>query len=140
MESLKETSEWNAAIHARCPRCRTGAMFTGSAYGFKIQKMNESCPHCKLKFEREPGYFYVAMFISYAMNVAELITACVGTYLLTGNLDSPWLYLGVALATAVLLSPLNYRYSRVILLFWLTPGLRYTPDRIRQQKEHAIKN
>ncbi|WP_206106032.1 DUF983 domain-containing protein [Olivibacter sp. XZL3] len=140
MESIKETSEWSAAIHALCPRCRTGAMFTGSAYGFKIQKMNESCPHCKLKFEREPGYFYVAMFISYAMNVAELIAACVGTYLLTGNLESPWLYLGATLVTAFLLSPLNYRYSRVILLFWLTPGLRYTPTINGRHKEQALNN
>ncbi|MEH6305729.1 DUF983 domain-containing protein [Olivibacter sp. CPCC 100613] len=135
MENSKEISEWNAALHARCPRCRTGAMFTGKTYGFKVQKMNENCPHCNLKFEREPGYFYVAMFVSYAMNVAELIAACVGTYLLTGNLESPWLYLGVALGTAFLLSPLNYRYSRVILLFWLTPGLRYTSDFAHRAKE-----
>lgn len=128
MENPKEISEWKAALHARCPRCRTGAIFIGKTYGLKVQKMNEHCPHCNLKFEREPGYFYVAMFVSYAMNVAELIAACVITYFLTGNLESPWLYLGVALGTAFLLSPFNYRYSRVILLFWLTPGLHYTAD------------
>ena len=130
MNAIKHTeiSEGKAALLARCPRCRTGAMFTGKVYGLKVQKMNETCPHCGLKYEREPGYFYVAMFVSYAMNVAEMITACVGTYLLTGNLESPWLYLIVALGTALLLSPFNYRYSRVILLFWLTPGLHYQPE------------
>jgi uncharacterized protein (DUF983 family) len=134
MENHKERSELKAAMHARCPRCRTGAMFTGKTYGFKVQKMNETCPHCALKFEREPGYFYVAMFVSYAMNVAELIAACVATYILTGNLESPWLYLTVALGTALVLAPINYRYSRVALLFWLTPGLQYRPDLMHHNK------
>jgi uncharacterized protein (DUF983 family) len=30
-------------------------------------KMHESCPVCGLKFEREPGYFLGAMYISYAL-------------------------------------------------------------------------
>lgn len=128
MENKNEITAFRSAVLARCPRCRTGAMFTGKVYGLKVQKMKEICPHCGLRYEREPGYFYVAMFVSYAMNVAELITACVGTYLLTGNLESPWLYLAVALGTACLLSPFNYRYSRIILLYWLTPGLHFQPE------------
>jgi hypothetical protein len=76
----------------------------------------------------EPGYFYVAMFVSYGMNVAQMVTLAVGTYMLTGS-ESPWLYVGILLGTAFLLSPFNYRYSRVILLYWLTPNLHYDPKR-----------
>ncbi|WP_079714771.1 DUF983 domain-containing protein [Parapedobacter luteus] len=121
-------TSFKAVAHAKCPRCRQGNIFTGKAYGLKVQKMNETCPHCGLRFEREPGYFYVAMFVSYAMAVAELVTACVGTYFLTGYMDGPWLYLIVAFATALVFAPFNYRYSRVILLHWLTPGLQYQPE------------
>lgn len=124
---LMAESEFSAALHARCPRCRRGPLFATSMYGLKLQKMNKDCPHCGLKFEREPGYFYVAMFVSYAMNVAEMITVCVLTYLLTGENKSPWLYIAVAFTTTIILSPFNYRYSRVILLYWLTPGLHYDP-------------
>ncbi|MHC8947741.1 DUF983 domain-containing protein [Sphingobacterium hungaricum] len=120
-------SESQAAWQGKCPRCRTGAMFTGSMYALKSQKMNVKCPHCSYKYEKEPGYFYVAMFVSYALNVAQLITVSVATYLLTGNLDSPWLYLIVCLVTAFLLAPFNYRYSRIILMYWLTPGLSFNP-------------
>lgn len=127
MEPNQYNSSWKAALHAKCPRCRQGDLFTGNAYGFKIQKMNETCSRCSLRFEREPGYFYVAMFVSYAFVVAELVAACVGTYLITGYLDGPWPYLAVTLATALLFAPFNYRYSRVILLHWLTPGLHYQP-------------
>ena len=121
-------SEFKAALHAKCPKCRTGNMFTGPMYSFGMQKMNTACPYCNFTFEIEPGYFYVAMFVSYGMVVAEMVTLAVGTYLLTSS-ESPWLYLGVLLGVALLLSPFNYRYSRVILLFWLTPNLHYDPKK-----------
>lgn len=80
-----------------------------------------------MKFEREPGYFYVAMFISYAFNVAQMITIAVATYVFTGNLENVWLYFGTIFPGIFLFAPFNYRYSRVVLLYWLTPGLHYNP-------------
>jgi len=122
-------SELSAALKAKCPRCRKGDLFATPMYGFKLQKMNIKCPCCDLKFEKEPGYFYVAMFISYAMNVAQMIALAVATYLITGIIDDPILYLAVILPAVFILSPFNYRYSRVMLLYWLTPGLKYDPER-----------
>jgi uncharacterized protein (DUF983 family) len=119
---------FKAALYAKCPRCRRGNMFATPMYGLKLQKMNVSCSHCNMKFEREPGYFYVAMFISYAFNVAQMITIAVATYVLTGNLENMWLYFATIFPAVFLLSPFNYRYSRVVLLYWLTPGLHYAPE------------
>ncbi|PPL00908.1 DUF983 domain-containing protein [Parapedobacter indicus] len=133
METTQEISEFKAALHAKCPRCRTGALFTGRAYGLKAQKMNEYCPHCQLKFEQRPGHFYVSMFVSYALSVAEMVIACLATYLITKIDDSFWLYLTVAISAALLFAPFNYRYSRVILLFWLTPGFHYQPETAKGQ-------
>ena len=104
-------------------------MFTTSMYGFKLQKMNTLCPHCQLQFEREPGYFYVAMFVSYGMNVIQMVAIGMATWLVTGNAESPWLYIAVIFIGILLLSPFNYRFSRVILLYWLTPGLNYSEER-----------
>lgn len=135
MKSIKinddrsETPVLSAALHAKCPRCRRGNMFDGPMYGLKFQKMNVSCPHCDLRFEREPGYFYVSMFISYAMSVAETIAVAVLTYLITNNLEDPLLYIATIFPAVFLLSPFNYRYSRVALLYWLTPGLHYDPEK-----------
>lgn len=80
-----------------------------------------------MTFEIEPGYFYAAMYVSYAMNVAEGGCLWVGTALLTHS-DSPWLYLGTILGGLLILSPLNFRYSRVILLYWLSPKVHYQPE------------
>jgi uncharacterized protein (DUF983 family) len=121
-------STFKAALQCKCPKCRKGNMFANSTYSLRGQKSYTHCPYCNFQFEIEPGYFYVAMFVSYGMNVAQMITLAVGTYMLTGS-ESPWLYIAILLGTAFLLSPFNYRYSRVILLYWLTPNLNYDPKR-----------
>lgn len=134
--TYKPISEFSAAVKAKCPRCRQGDLFENSMYGFKGQNMHKKCSHCHLIYEREPGYFYVAMFVSYALNVAELVTFGVATYLLTGNLDNPWLYLIVLFSGAIILAPFNYRYSRVILMYWLSPGLRFDPEMAQRPPRH----
>lgn len=127
-ENIK-LSEFSAAVKSKCPRCRQGNVFANSMYGLKSQQMHDRCPHCNLKFEREPGYFYVSMFVSYALNVAEMVTIAVLTYFITGNLENPYLYMGVIFPFVFILAPFNYRYSRIILMYWLTPGLKYDPTK-----------
>jgi uncharacterized protein (DUF983 family) len=130
INNTMEVSKAYAALHAKCPKCRKGDMFANSMYGFSSQKMNEYCPHCGFKFEIEPGYFYVAMLLSYCFIVAEMVTLAVGIYILTGS-RNPWIYVGVLLGISVILSPFNFRYSRVVLLYWLTPGVHYDPERAK---------
>ncbi|WP_299500656.1 DUF983 domain-containing protein [Mucilaginibacter sp.] len=125
-----EVSQLSAALHAKCPKCRKGNMFANSMYGLSSQKMNTHCPHCGFTFEIEPGYFYVAMFVSYAFNIAEMVSLAVAIYILTGS-HNPWVYVGALLGISVILSPFNFRYSRVVLLYWLTPGIHYDPNRAR---------
>ena len=127
---MKPISKLQAVVGCRCPRCRKGAIFSGSAYSLKGQVTNEYCAHCNLRFEREPGFFYVAMFISYAMNVAEMIALSVAAYVLGAALtyENLWIYVGVIILGVLLFAPVNYRYSRVFLLHWLTPGLGFMPS------------
>ncbi|WP_026897064.1 DUF983 domain-containing protein [Daejeonella oryzae] len=119
------TSKINAVIHAKCPKCHRGKIFSGPMYGIKLQKTNEFCPNCGMRFEVEPGYFYAAMYVSYAFNVAQMVILGMLTYYLSGEMETPWLYIGVILAGTLLFSPFNYRYSRVILLHYLTPKVKY---------------
>lgn len=135
----KEPSQFSAALHAKCPRCRRGDLFANSMYGFRTQVMHKECSYCGLRYEREPGYFYVAMFVSYALTTIQMIAIGVLTYLITKEDDSPWIYMATIFTGIVLLSPFNYRYSRVILLYWLTPGLSYSPGRRDQSKSREMK-
>jgi uncharacterized protein (DUF983 family) len=139
MESKSNSiAVWPSFVQAKCPRCRRGRVFVNSMYGFGGQKMNSTCEHCNLTFEIEPGYFYVAMFVSYGMNVAQFITAAVAINVLTGS-SNPWLYVMIILSISLILSPFNFRYSRLILLYWLTPGLHYNPELSKDQPADVRK-
>ena len=128
---MEKTSKSYAVVHGKCPHCRRGNIFSGTLYGFNIQHTNDICSHCGQRYEIEPGYFYASMYISYAMNVTEMILIGVMTYILSGGnleFDSLWLYLTTLFTGCFLLAPFNYRYSRVILLHWLSPRINYNTD------------
>jgi uncharacterized protein (DUF983 family) len=128
---MRKTARWEALLKGKCPQCRRGAIFSGSIYGLNIQRTNVYCNHCGQRFEIEPGYFYAAMYVSYAMNMIEMISLGFATYYISGgrlDFDSLWIYVGVIFLGALLLSPLNYRYSRIILLHWLSPKIKYNPS------------
>src|SRR5690606_41759338 len=116
----RHTSKIKAVIAAKCPKCRVGQMFVGSAYGIKRQRMNDLCPHCGFRFEIEPGYFYAAMYVSYGLSMAELVVAGLLTYEITKS-ESPWVYLAVRLTAIVVAAPINYRFSRLNFLHYLNP-------------------
>lgn len=120
------TSKFHAMIHSKCPKCHVGNVFEGKVYSLRKQHMNEVCPHCGVKYEVEPGYFYAAMYVSYALSVAEIVSVSVAIAILTGS-ESPWLYLGGLAVTILVFAPFNFRYSRLILLHFLTPKISYEP-------------
>lgn len=71
MESNMKPSVLAGILRQCCPRCRAGRIFRGSIVrGFP--KMYERCEVCDLKFEREPGYFLGAMYVSYGLALAMI--------------------------------------------------------------------
>jgi uncharacterized protein (DUF983 family) len=125
---MKKTTKLFALVNGKCPHCRRGDIFTGTLYGMNVQRTNDICSHCGQRYEIEPGYFYASMYVSYAMNVIEMITVGMLTYIFSGGnleFDSLWLYVGVIFSGCFILGPFNYRYSRVILLHWLSPKISY---------------
>ena len=78
--------------------------------------MNENCSHCKSKFEKEPGYFFGAMFVNYALGVAEgLITYFIAHQFFEKTFD---LRMIPIIATVILLLCFfNIRLSRMIWIY-----------------------
>jgi uncharacterized protein (DUF983 family) len=97
-----------ALLKRRCPRCLQGQVFVG------LFRMHEHCPICGLRFEREPGYFTGAMYLSYGLGIIA-----------TAPVWLPMAWLGrslgeVLLASSALLivcSPWLFRYARVLWLY-----------------------
>jgi hypothetical protein len=76
--------------------------------------MNRQCPVCHIAFEREPGYFLGAMYFSYGMAVIA------ATPLVLVGLARGWSFPMIGALAAVelvLLTPVIFRYSRVVWMY-----------------------
>ncbi|HXU11659.1 MAG TPA: DUF983 domain-containing protein [Candidatus Binatia bacterium] len=96
-----------AVARQRCPRCLEGRVFRGAL------AMNDACPSCGLVFEREPGYFVGAMYVSYAMAIPAYLVAVLLLRVVFRRLpDLAVLAAGVPIIC--LASPYLFRSSRLI--------------------------
>ena len=123
---MPQRSKLQAIAGSKCPKCRQGEVFThGPLNLIKLGKTHETCSHCGLRYEIEPGFFWAAMYISYGINVAIMITCLVATRVLF-NPESAWPYLLPIFIGFVLCFPFTMRYSRVLLLHFFA-GIKYDP-------------
>ena len=106
MQTSTKPSTLGSILRQRCPRCRTGKIFRHSVFR-GLPKMYERCSVCNLKFEREPGYFLGAMYISFGLAVVTIALATVLLWALTGwgiTKDTNWaVVLFLPLAPAITL-------------------------------------
>jgi uncharacterized protein (DUF983 family) len=123
-------------LRLRCPRCRQGKLFTvANPYNFKrMNDMPDQCPACGQDFEIEPGFYFGATYVSYAINVAWLIPTFLTTRFIIG-----WEYRTFVIIMFCLLPilvPLIFRVSRSI---WLHLFVRFDPELAHQvaQQSHT---
>ena len=104
-----------------CPRCRMGRIFRpnvhwgvdwGAYWGFP--KTNDCCRVCDLLFNREPGYFLGAMYISYALGLALVAALGAIVWLLTG-----WGFTKVVLWALVIFLPFAPMLTFLSRVLWI---------------------
>lgn len=119
-----------------CPRCQEGPFFkTKNPYDLKdFDKINPACTYCGESFQREPGFYIGAMYISYALSVAMVITAFVGFVIIFG-FDIEHVLAGLIPAIIILL-PVLFRTARII---WLNIFVKYDPQsaKLARQKKYG---
>lgn len=107
----------SSLLHGNCPRCREGRIFKHKMYNLtQFNVMNETCPHCGVRLEPEPGFYQGAMYVSYAITVAFLVAASMVFYLFFSHW-SEWTYIFIFIGLMLLLVPFNYRASRILYLY-----------------------
>lgn len=122
----QKRSKIQAIASSKCPRCREGEIFTNGPLNLaKLGKTHDLCPSCGLRYEIEPGFFWAAMYISYGINVAIMLTLIVAMNVLVDP-EGVLPYLIPVLVAFILCFPFTMRYSRVLLLYFVA-GVKYDP-------------
>lgn len=124
--AFKETILYSV-LNAKCPRCHEGDFFeTKNPYNLKkFDKMPHRCPVCNEDFDRETGFYYGAMYISYGLTVAFGVAVYVAMCVVMSFDEITYLITFASLQ--LLLMPVFYRTARLV---WINIFVRY-----REQKK-----
>lgn len=103
-------------VKEKCPNCSKGDVFYKDQPFFSLPKMKDDCDMCNYHFDREPGYFLGAMYISYGLAVLEGIITFLVCYFLFPKMETLYVVLTVC-AVMFILSMRNYKWSRVFYMY-----------------------
>jgi uncharacterized protein (DUF983 family) len=110
-------------LRQRCPRCRAGNIFRYSIFrGFP--KMHERCPVCDLKFDRKPGYFLGAMYVSYGLGIVIVALFAALLWSVTG-----WWITKDTIWAVVLFLPLAPTITLLARVLWIYLDQTIDPER-----------
>ncbi len=105
-------------IRQKCPACHKGEFFKHK-HGYRtreIGEVHENCSNCGQRFKLEPGFFFGAAYVSYALNVALMVSCAVAVFVLVPE-PEPHHFLVPIIGTTIVLLPGIFRLSRII---WAT--------------------
>ena len=118
-------------VGMRCPKCHEGHLFEHkNDYDLKnTAKMHKVCSHCGEDFQKEPGYYFGAAYVSYGLTVALWIAILVAliTFDAIGLIEygfysHPFTFLITGVVSLIVLLPVIYRLSRSI---WINFFVKY---------------
>jgi uncharacterized protein (DUF983 family) len=115
----------------KCPQCQEGAFLVSHPYDLsKMGDIHENCDCCGLKYSKEPGFYYGAMYVAYAIGVAIFVTLWTSFNLFITNV-SVGFQIFVIITSTVLLSPYIYALSKLI---WANMFITYDKNAINKFK------
>lgn len=112
---IKDTKLYSI-LNNKCPKCHQGDFFIDKhAYNLKtFINMHEKCVHCGELFNKEVGFYYGAMYVSYGLNIAYGIALfLVMVVLLKLNV---LVFLFSFLGLVLVLFPITMRTSRLMYI------------------------
>ena len=123
---MKKGTKLYSILKGRCPHCHEGAFFVSHAYRLKkIGDIHDHCSVCKKSYHPEPGFYFGALYVSYALGCAFMISILVGIYILNLEMGlmekcfavcGPWL----------ILTPKMHALSKII---WANFFIKYKARR-----------
>lgn len=129
---FKKESMLFSIFKFKCPKCHEGDFLVSHPYDLKkAGDIHHHCSVCGFKYEKEPGFYYGAMYVAYALAVALFVTLWVSFNLFFKNVSIGWQIGSIILATVVL-APYLYALSKII---WANFFFKYDKNAIDRYKE-----
>lgn len=126
LKNILYSTIWN-----KCPRChKTDVFISNNPYDLsQLSKMNDTCSSCGEKYVKEPGGYYGAMYVSYALMVGwYVICWAINYFFLNAEIFTFLVFVTVSI---VLFMPITFRISR---LLWLNLFIKYNPSKSNLSK------
>jgi uncharacterized protein (DUF983 family) len=98
-----------------CPRCGQTKVFKKQKNLFAMPEMHHQCANCGYVFEREPGYFLGAMYISYGLSVFFGLITFFICYFFFPGLPTIWVPI-IILLVIMLFAIKSWKLSRIIYM------------------------
>ena len=102
-------------LQEKCPKCGEGHVFVQNSSFFSLPVMNDHCEKCAYRFDREPGYFLGAMYLSYGFAVLQGIITFFLALFLFPDLPTFW-SIFLVLIVILIFGRKNYKLSRVLYI------------------------
>lgn len=105
----------------QCPQCRESHLFENpNTYSLQKLGVNKKvCDRCGADLQPEPGFYFGAAYVSWALTVALWVSVLIVLYILDALgwiefafLTHPVTFLASGVATSIVLFPYMFRLSR----------------------------
>ncbi|HKC67667.1 MAG TPA: DUF983 domain-containing protein [Bacteroidia bacterium] len=111
-----------SVLHNKCPYCHEGDFFISkNPFDFKnFDKQHDNCPVCHNTYMPENGFYYGAMYVSYALDIALGVALFV-----LSNVIFDWgttTFLILFVVSILLLWTIIFRKARLI---WINLFVKY---------------
>lgn len=129
---MTKGSKLYSILTFKCPHCQEGQFFVSHPYYLpKTGETLKECPVCSQNYSPEPGFYFGAMYVSYALGVALFVTIWASCNWFFDDV-SVWLQIGLVIGSSILLGPLLYATSKII---WANFFIHYSKDAKHGKKE-----
>lgn len=119
-------------VHMKCPRCQEGDFLISHPYDLKhTGDIHETCNVCGLKYAKEPGFYYGAMYVAYALGVALFVTLWTSFGLFFPGTDT-WVQIATIIGVTIIGAPYIFALSKII---WANMFIHYDKNAISYDKK-----
>jgi uncharacterized protein (DUF983 family) len=123
-----------ATLTFQCPACRKASIYENPDL-FTLSNMSKNkkhCSHCGTDLQPEPGFYFGAAYVSWALTVATWVSVLVALqcfnawgWMQFSFLENPGTFLWSGIGTSIVLFPYSFRLSRSI---WAHFFIKYTGE------------